>query len=37
MADLDRARGGMVAGRYRLYLVIGRAGPEPAALLPRPR
>ncbi len=37
MTELDRRRDGMVAARYRLYLVVGRAGPEPAALLPRPR
>ena len=37
MTEFDRTRGGVAAGRYRLYLVIGRAGPEPAALLPRPQ
>ena len=33
--DLDRTRERMVAGRYRLYQVTGRAGAQPAALLPR--
>ena len=32
-----RGRDGMVAQRYRLYDATGRAGPQPAALLPRPR
>ena len=32
-----RGRDGMAAQRYRLYLVTGRDGPQPAALLPRPR
>jgi 4-amino-4-deoxy-L-arabinose transferase-like glycosyltransferase len=37
LRDVVRARGGVAAERYRLYLVTGRAGTEPAALLPRPR
>jgi hypothetical protein len=34
---VERARGGMVAERLRLYRVIGRAGAEPVVLLPRPQ
>ncbi len=36
-AEVARTRAGVVAERYWLYLVTGRAGTEPAALLPRPR
>jgi 4-amino-4-deoxy-L-arabinose transferase-like glycosyltransferase len=32
-----RARGGMVAEQYRLYPVVGRAGPVPVVALPRRR
>ncbi len=35
-APVVRARGGVVAARYVLYLVTGRAGGPPTALLPRP-
>jgi hypothetical protein len=37
LGELDRGRGSMVAERFRLYRVVGRAGTEPVAVLPRPR
>lgn len=37
VADLLRARGGMVAEGFRLYRGVGQAGVQPAALMPRIR
>ncbi len=37
LGEVARSRGGVVAERYRLYLITGRDGTEPAARLPRPR
>jgi hypothetical protein len=34
---VERARGGMVAERVRLYRVLGQAGAEPIVFMPRPR
>lgn len=36
LPDVTRARGDMVAARYHLYRVAGRAGAEPIVILPRP-
>jgi 4-amino-4-deoxy-L-arabinose transferase-like glycosyltransferase len=37
LGEIDRARGGMTAERFRLYRVEGRAGDTPIAAMPRPR
>jgi hypothetical protein len=36
LPGLVRARHGMVAERFRVYRVVGRAGSEPIVVLPRP-
>lgn len=36
LSGLVRARGGMVAERFRVYRVVGRSGGEPIVVLPRP-
>jgi hypothetical protein len=36
LGEVPRARNGMTAELFRLYRVVGRAGDDPIAVMPRP-